>query len=258
MFRSQRSIPLKHWNGFPDSPLKNMQFQVIDVLCRHLTTTVSRTTKTSGCPLVRARLVPQPARITVSEHEVNKSTFRASLGHAITLAEARVFVKDVSDPKANHNCWAAIASDGSVAVVDDGEPSGTSGRPILAALEKSHLEECVLVVTRYKKGPKLGAGGLTRAYGTAARDCISKANIISMRPRRQLFISTPTSHVGKVYTVLDRLHNKCSRAGEVFANDGASVTITVNIDATDDNVESQLNKALQSATRGNVRISTEA
>ncbi|KAJ1451775.1 ribosomal protein S5 domain 2-type protein [Pelagophyceae sp. CCMP2097] len=110
-----------------------------------------------------------PGADTASEFEVKKSIFKASLAEAHSASAARAWVALNSDAKANHNCWACILPDMSRMSDDDGEPSGTAAKPILAALEQAQLGGAVLLVTRYRRGPKLGAGGLVRAYGAAAR-----------------------------------------------------------------------------------------
>ena len=69
---------------------------------------------------------------------------------------------------ATHHVWAIRLADGTTRYDDDGEPSGTGGRPILASIEAADLVDTVCVVTRYFGGTKLGAGGLARAYGQAA------------------------------------------------------------------------------------------
>ena len=71
----------------------------------------------------------------------------------------------MKDPKASHNCW-AFRSQTYERQSDDGEPSGTAGRPILAAIEKENVYDAVVVVVRHFGGVKLGTGGLVRAYGS--------------------------------------------------------------------------------------------
>ena len=81
---------------------------------------------------------------------------------------------------ATHNCWAYIIRDGAVRFSDDGEPGGTAGMPMLQVLQREGLYNIVCVVTRYFGGILLGAGGLTRAYGKAARDALSAAGVSAM------------------------------------------------------------------------------
>ena len=79
-------------------------------------------------------------------------------------------------PDANHHAWAyrlrGAGTHAEIGSSDDGEPGGTAGRPMLAVLEGSDLEEVVVVGTRYFGGIKLGTGGLVRAYAAAAREAL--------------------------------------------------------------------------------------
>ncbi len=83
-------------------------------------------------------------------------------------------------PKARHHCWAMrIGSDRTVfRINDDGEPSGTAGRPILNTLLSSDLTNVLAVVVRYFGGTLLGVPGLINAYKSATQDAINQANVI--------------------------------------------------------------------------------
>ena len=119
----------------------------------------------SGWTLRRIVSSPFATITTVDEWEeeetVRKSRFVARCAQAQTFSHAKSFIERVSDPKARHNCW-AWSSTASQRTNDDGEPSGTAGRPILNAIEGNELNNVVVVVTRYKSkdAPMLGAGGL--------------------------------------------------------------------------------------------------
>ncbi|WP_108648900.1 YigZ family protein [Dongshaea marina] len=105
------------------------------------------------------------------EETIKKSVFISYIQHVATIAEARAFIAEIREqhPKARHHCWAYIAGSPDDSQVlgfsDDGEPSGTAGKPILAQLQGSGLGELCAVVVRYSGGIKLGTGGLVRAYG---------------------------------------------------------------------------------------------
>ncbi|HEY9134034.1 MAG TPA: YigZ family protein [Dyella sp.] len=106
--------------------------------------------------------------------EIKKSRFLAQAAPVAHAAEALAFVHDVADPTATHNCWAyRIGQD--YRFNDDGEPGGTAGRPILQAIEGQGIDRAVVVVTRWYGGIKLGAGGLVRAYGGTAAECLRRA-----------------------------------------------------------------------------------
>jgi uncharacterized YigZ family protein len=106
--------------------------------------------------------------------EIKKSRFLAQAAPVESPEQALAFVRQVSDPSATHNCWAyRIGQD--YRFNDDGEPGGTAGRPILQAIEGQGIDRAVVVVTRWFGGVKLGAGGLVRAYGGAAAECLRTA-----------------------------------------------------------------------------------
>ena len=110
-------------------------------------------------------------------HEVNKSKFVATaFGGVRSAAEALALIKAASARDASHNCFAFVVRRGlSERCSDDGEPAGTAGRPILGAISGEGLENVAVLVSRWRSGPKLGPGGLSRAYGAAARDCLRGA-----------------------------------------------------------------------------------
>ena len=92
------------------------------------------------------------------------------------------FVRDLGDSQASHNCFAYKAGPAQ-RCSDDGEPSGSAGIPILSAIEQESLDYVVCLVIRYYGGTKLGKGGLARAYGAAARECLKAAERIQVRPK---------------------------------------------------------------------------
>ncbi len=121
---------------------------------------------------------PIPAQTIRIENEVINSRFIATIGRAATVEEAKAFIQSIRAemPDATHHVYAfKIGYGGSVTegMSDDGEPSGTSGPPILAVLRGANLGDVVIVVTRYFGGTKLGTGGLVRAYGGAAKDALA-------------------------------------------------------------------------------------
>ena len=106
--------------------------------------------------------------------DIKKSRFLAQAAPVETSQQALAYVQRVSDPSATHNCWAyRIGQD--YRFNDDGEPGGTAGRPILQAIEGQGIDRAVVVVTRWYGGIKLGAGGLARAYGGTAAECLRLA-----------------------------------------------------------------------------------
>jgi len=118
------------------------------------------------------RFVPiAPATL---RQEVRKSIFLANAANAASPEAALDFIAAVSDRAATHNCWAWRIGQ-QYRFSDDGEPGGTAGRPILQAVDGQHMDNTVVVVTRWYGGIKLGTGGLARAYGGAAAECLRLA-----------------------------------------------------------------------------------
>ncbi|MBT2116849.1 IMPACT family protein [Dyella sp. LX-66] len=111
--------------------------------------------------------------------DIKKSRFLAQAAPVDTPEAALAFVRQVSDAAATHNCWAyRIGQD--YRFNDDGEPGGTAGRPILQAIEGQGIDRAVVVVTRWYGGIKLGAGGLARAYGGTAAECLRLAERVAI------------------------------------------------------------------------------
>ena len=106
--------------------------------------------------------------------EIRKSRFLAQAAPVETIERALAFLHQVAEADATHNCWAyRIGQD--YRFNDDGEPGGTAGRPILQAIEGAGMDRVMVVVTRWYGGIKLGAGGLVRAYGGTAAECLRLA-----------------------------------------------------------------------------------
>jgi uncharacterized YigZ family protein len=144
-----------------------------------------------------------PAAETRVEHMAGNSRFIATIGPAFSVAEARAFIGRVRAEfaDATHNVPAYVIGHGQSTVAhchDDGEPSGTAGRPMLAVLQGSGLGDVALVVTRYFGGTKLGTGGLVRAYGDAARAALAAV------PRAEK-VATVTAMVELPYPLLERV-----------------------------------------------------
>jgi uncharacterized YigZ family protein len=103
--------------------------------------------------------------------EIKKSRFVAWAGPAETEEEARAFIAAHADPSASHNCYAWRIGP-KVRVNDDGEVGGAAGKPILQVIEGNELDRVVVLVTRWFGGTLLGSGGLVRAYGGTAGQCL--------------------------------------------------------------------------------------
>lgn len=103
--------------------------------------------------------------------EIRKSRFLALAAPVASAADAQAFIERHSDLAASHNCWAWKVGN-QYRFNDDGEPGGTAGRPILAAIEGQDCDQVVVLVIRWYGGIQLGTGGLARAYGGSAAKCL--------------------------------------------------------------------------------------
>ncbi|MDN4629080.1 IMPACT family protein [Erwinia sp. DT-104] len=119
-----------------------------------------------------------PAETFSFSEEIKKSRFITLLAHTEGVEAARAFVQQVKGehPAARHHCWAWVAGapDDSqqLGFSDDGEPSGTAGKPMLAQLMGSGVGEITAVVVRYYGGIQLGTGGLVKAYGGGVQQAL--------------------------------------------------------------------------------------
>ncbi|WP_260958756.1 IMPACT family protein [Pseudomonas citri] len=114
--------------------------------------------------------------------EIRKSRFITLAAPISTPAEAQAFIEQHSDLNATHNCWAWKLGD-QYRSNDDGEPGGTAGRPILAAIEAQACDQVAVLVIRWYGGIQLGTGGLARAYGGGANKCLQQAEKIELISR---------------------------------------------------------------------------
>ena len=161
------------------------------------------------------------------EHVVVNSRFIATLAPVFTADEARTFIarikKEFAD--ASHNVPAYIIGGGNTVTEfcsDDGEPSGTSGKPALAVLRGSGLGDVAVVVTRYFGGTLLGTGGLVKAYTESTQMVV---NVVG-RGRR---VPVHVTMVAIPYNLLERVRLMVGRnSGEVLGEDfGGDVTMTL-------------------------------
>ncbi len=169
---------------------------------------------------------PIPAREVRVEIQVLNSRFIATAGPAFSVDEAKAFVARIRAEfaDATHNVPAYLVGHGASVVAhcsDDGEPSGTAGRPALAVLRGSGLGDVAVVVTRYFGGTKLGTGGLVRAYGDAVRA------VLEALPRAQK-VATYTALIVTPYPLFERVRlaveeHRGQVLDETFA---ADVTVT--------------------------------
>lgn len=139
--------------------------------------------------------------ISPVQHEliIKKSRFIACVQPMSDRAAAQKVVAQLWEqhPQAAHVCWALLAG-GQSAAVDDGEPSGTAGRPMLDVLRHQDLEGVLATVVRYFGGVKLGAGGLVRAYTDSVAQALLSADKVAIIKLRRLACSAPYAMEGLI------------------------------------------------------------
>ncbi len=140
-----------------------------------------------------------------------KSEFIADACHIDSLDEAVAFVQKIRDmhPKARHVAYAAVCggSDGRLSerMSDDGEPSGTAGKPILDVLRANEMTDCVIAVTRYFGGILLGSGGLIRAYATGASIGVKAATKAMIVPCAEYQLTLDYAQLGSFQNLLSQM-----------------------------------------------------
>lgn len=136
-------------------------------------------------------------------------------------------------PKASHYCYAYSISLGDKKREysnDAGEPTNSAGPPILAAIRSSGLNNLICVVIRYFGGIKLGIGGLIRAYGRCARECLKSASIETRILHQTFYIHTPYQHIGAVLNLSNKLR---ACIVDVSSDEEARVTLQIRQSMTD-------------------------
>ena len=148
--------------------------------------------------------------------EIRKSQF-LGFGFAIDSREQLMFhVEQLRNqyPDARHVCYGYIIGDPhnttSAGFDDDGEPSGTAGKPILNVLQHKAIGHCAVIVVRYFGGIKLGAGGLTRAYSSTAQAVVDNMNLHKFVPLVTLTIETGFANESFVRHVINSLEGTIS------------------------------------------------
>ncbi len=184
-----------------------------------------------------------PARYAL---EAKKSRFLAHACAVDTPEAALSWLEKVSDAAATHNCWAYRIGP-LYRSSDDGEPGGSAGRPILAAIEGQGLDHVVVVVTRWYGGTNLGVGGLVRAYGGAAAECLRAA---ARRPQvdwRHCDLACDFALSGAVHALLESLGGQ--KLAERFDETGLHLRLRLPASSYPELVD-----RLRNASRGAARL----
>lgn len=172
-----------------------------------------------------------PAHAVRDEIRASNSRFIASLAPATSVVEARAYIASIRTemPDATHHVYAYVIGHGATTTLgmsDDGEPSGTAGRPALAVLNGSGLGDVVVVVTRYFGGTLLGTGGLVHAYGDAVRAVLAITPRIEKIVRQQCVLAMSYAQYEGVKRTLALYDHHIDV--EQFAGD-VTMTVTVRV-----------------------------
>ncbi|KHK51959.1 elongation factor [Ralstonia sp. A12] len=184
-----------------------------------------------------------------AELDIKKSRF---IGWAVPVEDRAAAMEVVArlraeHPAATHVCWALLAG-GQSGMSDDGEPSGTAGRPILEVLRHHDLDSTLGAVVRYFGGVKLGAGGLVRAYTDAIATALMQAERVERIARTTLTLVTDYADEARIRRWIDD-------GGYVLVDAAydVGVTLTVRLPVTD---EAQARVTLRDLTQGRVVIAS--
>lgn len=178
--------------------------------------------------------------------EIRHSRFLAYATALASPADMPGLLAQVGDHNATHNCW-AYRIGGQYRSSDDGEPAGTAGRPILAAIDSQGFDQVAVVVTRWYGGTKLGAGGLVRAYGGTAAGCLRAAVRQPLVALGELDLFAAFEDIGAVHLAMAA--QSASRLQEAFTSHGVRLRVTLPADQLD-----AFKARLRDVTRDRIRF----
>lgn len=181
--------------------------------------------------------------------EIRKSRFITLAAPISSAADAQAFIEQNSDLNATHNCWAWKLAD-QYRSNDDGEPGGTAGRPILAAIEAQEFDQVVVLVIRWYGGIQLGTGGLARAYGGGANKCLQQAERLPLITRVPLSLSCSFSELALVKLRVAELNGLVQN--EDFTANGVDLAIAVGPEQVE-----VLQRQLADLSRGRIVLSKD-
>lgn len=179
--------------------------------------------------------------------EIKKSVFIATCAPIGGEDDAKSAILRLSDASATHNCW-AYRIGATYRFSDDGEPGGSAGRPILAAIDGQSYDGVCAVVTRFFGGIKLGVGGLVRAYGNTVAECLRGAPKETIVPKTRIAFEVPFADAYAVYGIIGQ--TDCVKIDESYTETGSFFVLSVNADAAE-----KIKSMIIEATAGRVHFS---
>lgn len=153
----------------------------------------------------------EPINKSSIEIQIKKSRFIGFAKKVLSRQEAMTFIEELkqSYPDARHICWGYIVGDPNnstnAGCNDDGEPSGTAGKPILAQINYNNIGNVVVAIVRYFGGIRLGAGGLVRAYRQAAQEVLLGLETSEQEPQETILINLPFNEENQLRYILSLL-----------------------------------------------------
>ncbi|MFW2175100.1 IMPACT family protein [Acinetobacter guillouiae] len=182
---------------------------------------------------------------TIFEEDIKKSRFQAIAAPVENEQQVKMFLEKHLDLTTTHQCWAWKIGH-NVRFNDDGEPSGTAGRPILATIEGNDLTNAIVLVNRWYGGIKLGTGGLVRAYGGCAGQCLLLAEKIELIEKKKIYFQCQFSE----WSIFQyELNAQGIEYTEQYTADGVEVEALLQIHQID-----PLKLKIQDVTRGREQL----
>lgn len=180
------------------------------------------------------------------KQEIRKSIFLAYAVPVRSEEQVEIGLQRLKSSEATHNCWAYRMGQ-KYRVEDDGEPSGTAGRPILQVIERQNFDEVLVLVVRWFGGIKLGAGGLIRAYAGTAAECLRQAPSELYIPRQKLcVICSFSDHMLLLNRIVDY-------GAELLKEEFHAMDVELRISVPSDQMEA-LRERMMDLTRGQILI----
>jgi uncharacterized YigZ family protein len=162
--------------------------------------------------------------------EIKRSRFIAKCTPITSPSDVPTAIIRLHEPDATHNCWAWVSGQ-EYRFFDDGEPSGSAGKPMLAAISAQNFDNVLALVVRYFGGIKLGVGGLVRAYGGIVANCLQNAPKHEFVAMTNLQFQVDFQDLHAVYGII-RQQNLLKTA-EHFSSEGVSFELSISISAKD-------------------------
>lgn len=189
-------------------------------------------------------------KVEKSEEVIKKSRFIGIVSPVASIEEALSFIESCRDSRATHTCWAYVVGD-ITRSSDDGEPSGTAGRPMLAALTNEGVTNVAAAVIRYYGGINLGTGGLARAYGGAVSLCLRNAQKIPLINKITITATVDVQLGPHIYAMINNsAMNSIEKLSEDFTESG---NVQFRLSVPEQNIR-ETKDLLLKVTKGQVSI----